>query len=44
VRGEEADDAVVEAVRRRVRREQPGIEVQVFDGGQPYWPLIVGVE
>jgi DAK2 domain fusion protein YloV len=44
VRGEEADDAVVEAVRRRIRREQHGVEVQVYDGGQPYWPLIVGVE
>jgi len=44
VRGDEVDDAVVDTVRRRVRREQPGVEVQVYDGGQPYWPLIVGVE
>jgi DAK2 domain fusion protein YloV len=44
VRGAEADDAVVDAVRRRVRRQEPGVEVQVYDGGQPYWPLIVGVE
>jgi uncharacterized protein len=44
VRGDDVDDAAVEAVRRRVRREHPGVEVQVYDGGQPYWPLIVGVE
>jgi len=44
VRGDDVDDAAVDAVRRQVRREHHGVEVQVFDGGQPYWPLIVGVE
>ena len=31
-------------VARRVRREHPGGEGVVYDGGQPYWPLILGVE
>ena len=44
IRGDEADDEVASAVSRRVRRGHHGIEVVVFDGGQPFWPLILGVE
>jgi len=44
LRGTEADDVVATTVSRRVRREHPGVEVVVYDGGQPYWPLILGVE
>jgi DAK2 domain fusion protein YloV len=44
VRGEGADDAVTTAVSRRLRREHPGVEIVVYDGGQPFWPLILGVE
>ena len=45
VRGDEADE---DARRRRsrgaLRREHHGVEVVVYDGGQPFWPLILGVE
>jgi dihydroxyacetone kinase-like predicted kinase len=44
VRGDEADDEVAAAVSRRVRRRHHGVEVVVYDGGQPFWPLILGVE
>ncbi|MFC6237822.1 DAK2 domain-containing protein [Longivirga aurantiaca] len=44
VRGDDADEAVVAAVAKRARREHHGTEVVVFEGGQPYWPLILGVE
>jgi DAK2 domain fusion protein YloV len=44
LRGTEADDVVATTVSRRVRREHPGVEIVVYDGGQPYWPLILGVE
>ena len=44
VRGTEADQAVADGVARRARREHPGVEVVTYDGGQPFWPLILGVE
>lgn len=44
VRGDEGGEALVDAVARRVRRGHAGTEVVVYDGGQPYWPLILGVE
>lgn len=44
VRGLEADDALVEAVGAALRRDHPAAEVVVYEGGQPLWPLIVGVE
>lgn len=44
VRGTEADDALVDAVLDAVRATHPGIETVVYDGGQPVWPLIFGVE
>ena len=44
VRGEDADDTMTSTVARRLRRAYPGVEVVVYDGGQPFWPLIVGVE
>jgi hypothetical protein len=44
VRGLEADDALVEAVGASLRRDHPAAEVVVYEGGQPLWPLIVGVE
>ena len=31
-------------VLNRLRREHPGIEFVSYDGGQPLWPLILGVE
>ena len=44
VRGDEADDAAAAAITRRLRRTHHGVEVMVYDGGQPFWPLILGVE
>ena len=44
VRGEEADPLVTSALISRIRREHPGLEVMDYDGGQPVWQFIVGVE
>jgi DAK2 domain fusion protein YloV len=44
LRGSEAEEPVATTVSKRVRREHPGVEVVVYDGGQPFWPLILGVE
>ena len=44
VEGAGADGHVAAAVSRRVRRSHHGVETVVFDGGQPFWPLILGVE
>ena len=44
VLGEDADPDLGQTLVRRLRREHPGIEIDVHDGGQPYWPVIVGVE
>jgi dihydroxyacetone kinase-like predicted kinase len=42
--GDECADTAAATISRRLRREHAGVEVVVFDGGQPLWPLIVGVE
>jgi len=44
VTGADAPADLAATLRRRVGREHPGIDVVVYDGGQPLWPLIVGVE
>ncbi len=44
VTGADAPAELAATLRRRVGREHPGIDVVVYDGGQPLWPLIVGVE
>jgi DAK2 domain fusion protein YloV len=44
VLGDGADTGLGALLRARVRREHPGVEVVVYDGGQPHWPLILGVE
>ncbi|HET8971250.1 MAG TPA: DAK2 domain-containing protein, partial [Candidatus Nanopelagicales bacterium] len=44
VTGEGAEPGLVEGVRRQLRRDHPGVELVSYDGGQPHWPLIVGVE
>ncbi len=44
VTGDEADATMVDRLRRHVRRDHPGVEFSVHEGGQPHWPLIVGVE
>ena len=44
VRGADADESLTASVSRRLRREHHGVEVAAYDGGQPFWPLILGVE
>ena len=44
VRGQDSSAEMITDVVKRIRREHPAIEVSTYDGGQPVWPLIVGVE
>ena len=44
VRGSDADDELVRRVTGAIRSKHPGVEVTVYEGGQPLWPLIIGVE
>jgi uncharacterized protein len=44
VRGAGADDALVRAVTDHLRRRRRDVEVNVLDGGQERYPLLVGVE
>jgi hypothetical protein len=44
VRGDELSDETTRDVISRVRRDNPAVEIVEYDGGQPVWPLIVGVE
>ncbi|TDC36746.1 DAK2 domain-containing protein [Micromonospora sp. KC213] len=42
--GADAPDGLAEAVRAHVGRCWPFVEVQTYPGGQPHYPLLVGVE
>ncbi len=42
--GLDADPSDVEAVGARIAETAPLVEVAVFDGGQPRYPLLIGVE
>ena len=44
VLGAEAPPGLVEAVTARVRRHPSAVEVQVIDGGQPRYPVLLGLE
>ena len=44
VGGDGVDDAVLQALREHVRRGAAGVEVTVLDGGQPRYPVLIGVE
>ncbi|MBI1377739.1 MAG: DAK2 domain-containing protein [Frankiales bacterium] len=44
VLGEDCPADVAATVERRMRRDHHGVEVVAYSGGQPLWPLIVGVE
>ena len=44
VRGVDADEEFAAEVVRRLQAAHPGVEFVVYDGGQPLWPLIFGVE
>ncbi|MBO4210491.1 DAK2 domain-containing protein [Micromonospora echinofusca] len=42
--GADAPDGLAEALQTHVTRRWPFVEVQGFPGGQPHYPLLVGVE
>ena len=42
--GDQVPPGLVDAVRHHVHRGWPGAQVEVIDGGQPHYPLLVGVE
>ena len=44
VLGEQAPAGLGEALTRRLCAARPGLEVQVLDGGQPLYPVLIGVE
>jgi uncharacterized protein len=44
ITGADAPPRLVEGVRDHLAQQYPGVEVTVYDGGQPLWPLIFGVE
>lgn len=44
VRGADADPLLVERLTDHLQRARPGVEVVSYDGGQPLYPLLVGVE
>lgn len=44
VEGEGAPADFSDRVLSGLRREHPGIEIISYSGGQPLWPLIIGVE
>ena len=44
VTGAEVDDEVAEQLADRVRTARPGVDVEVIYGGQPRYPLLLGLE
>ncbi len=44
VTGAEADDTLADAVRAFVHAEHPEVDTVVYGGGQPRYPLLIGVE
>lgn len=44
VRGADADALLLERLSDRLQRARPGVEVVSYDGGQPIYPILVGVE
>ena len=44
VTGLEAGDEITEGIPNWLQREFPLVDISCYDGGQPLWPLIIGVE
>ncbi|MGW5672712.1 DAK2 domain-containing protein, partial [Micromonospora sp. NPDC003776] len=42
--GADAPDGLADRVREHVERTWPFVEVQAYEGGQPHYPLLLGVE
>ncbi len=44
VTGDAAPDGLADRLERRIVEERPEVDVMVYDGGQPRYPLLVAVE
>jgi len=44
VTGEGSDEDLLESIMAEVEEVSPDVEVEVVRGGQPLWPLIIGLE
>lgn len=44
VRGADLEPAEADALAEGIQRRHPGVDVVLIDGGQPLWPVILGVE
>jgi uncharacterized protein len=44
VTGAEADDGLADAVVEHLHRTRPEVDSLVYAGGQPRYPLLIGVE
>jgi hypothetical protein len=44
VTGADAPEGAGERLRTTVEHTHPAVEVVVYDGGQPHYPLLLGVE
>jgi fatty acid kinase len=44
VAGAEVAEEVPERLAERVRTARPGVDVEVIYGGQPHYPLLLGLE
>jgi dihydroxyacetone kinase-like predicted kinase len=44
VTGADGDSTLAEAVVQHVRGQRPEVDTVVYDGGQPRYPLLIGVE
>jgi dihydroxyacetone kinase-like predicted kinase len=44
VRGRDADDQLIGRLMARIRRWSPSLDVEVVEGGQVRYPLLVGLE
>lgn len=44
ITGVDCDEQVVMELTTQIENRNPGIEVVSYFGGQPFWPMIFGVE
>jgi fatty acid kinase len=44
IAGSEAPDGLAEQLCRRIEQAHRDVDVTVIDGGQPHYPLLIGVE
>ena len=44
ITGSDAPSGIIEHLGGVISRDHPGVDLEAIDGGQPLWPLILGVE